>query len=66
MTVTIAARWRVTLGVQSLARVSLPPRPATPICVPDLAVMRRVRAELADERARWETEMYFSTIQRMY
>lgn len=66
MTLTIAARWRVTFGIQSRARMSLPRRAATPTHVPDLAAARRVRAELADDRARWEAEMYLSTIRRMF
>lgn len=69
MTLTIAARWRVTFAVQSLARVSLPPRAAAPPRVPDYAAYAaalRTRDELASERFRWETELYLSTMRRMY
>lgn len=66
MTLTIAARWRVTFAMQSLARVSLPPRTAAPARVPDVAAARRLQDELASERFRWETELYLSTMRRMY
>ncbi len=71
MTVTIAARWRVTLRVQSLARVTMPPPPPAPARThtvkPDLhrlADARRLHAELEEERHHWETNALFS-IRRM-
>ncbi len=67
MTVTIAARWRVTFRVQSLARVTMPPAPPAPTVNPDLhqlAEARRLHAELEEERHHWETNALF-TIRRM-
>lgn len=66
-TLTIADRWRVTFGVQSLARVSLPPSAAvpTPQRAPDRAAQLRAREEVARDRERWETELFLSAMRRM-
>jgi hypothetical protein len=72
MTLTIADRWSVTFRVQSLARVTMPPRPvAAPVArhTPDaneVVQMERVQHDLAAERARWETEAYFCGSRRMF
>ncbi|MHB8646410.1 MAG: hypothetical protein ACYDAR_11545 [Thermomicrobiales bacterium] len=58
MTLTIAARWRLTFRVQSLARVTMPA--TTPIAAPKrpdllaIAQARRLHDELEMERFRWE------------
>jgi hypothetical protein len=70
MTLTIADRWSVTFRVQSLARVMMPPQTAAPAAhEPDtagIAEMQRVRADLAADRERWETEAYFCGTRRMF
>jgi hypothetical protein len=69
MTLTIAARWRVTLRVQSLARVTFPsaaPKPAR--AKRDIAAMmeaQRFHIEMEEERRRWATEAML-TFPRMY
>jgi hypothetical protein len=68
MTLTIAARWRVTLKVQSLARVTFPaatPKPAR--AKPDLVAIveaQRFHAEMEELRHKWATEAMLSL--RMY
>ena len=71
MTLTIADRWFVTVRVQSLARVTMPPKAvaAPEARKPDgneMAQIERVRHDLAAERARWETEAYFCGSRRMF
>ena len=70
MTLTIADRWSVTFRVQSLARVMMPPQAAAPVAhepdTAEIANMRRVQADLAVERARWEQEAYFCGTRRMF
>ncbi len=67
MTLTIAARWRVTFRVQSLARVTMPPPPPAPARAPavkpelhQLAEARRLHAELEEERHNWEMNALFA------
>jgi hypothetical protein len=70
MTLTIADRWSVTLRVQSLARVTMPPKAPVPASrEPDaaaIAEMQQVQAELALDRARWEAEAFFCGTRRMF
>ncbi|GEM_PF-4672230 len=57
MTLTIAARWRVTFRVQSLARVTMPrtiPAPKRPDLLA-IAQAQRLHEELEEERLHWET-----------
>jgi hypothetical protein len=60
----------VTVRVQSLARVTMPPKPAAPASrTPDpaaIAERQQVRADLAIERAQWETEAIFCGARRMF
>jgi hypothetical protein len=70
MTMTIAARWRVTLRVQSLARVTYPvaPTATTKPRTPDLlaiAAASRLHDELETERQRWRDEATL-TFRRMF
>jgi hypothetical protein len=65
MTLTIAARWRVTFRVQSLARVTYPvmpaampkskPKPRTPDLVA-IAEANRLHEELETMRQHWQDE----------
>ena len=71
MTLTIADRWSVTFGVQSLARVTMPPQPAAPVApAADAAVTmvekQRLQSAIAADRVRWETEAYFCGARRMF
>lgn len=70
MTLTIADRWSVTFRVQSLARVTMPPKSAAPVAhepdTAEIAEMQRVQADLAAERARWETEAFYCGTRRMF
>lgn len=68
MTLTIAARWRVTLRVQSLARVTFPP--AAPPARPKrdlvaIAEAARFHEEMEDLRQQWATEAMLS-FRRMF
>jgi hypothetical protein len=69
MTLTIADRWSVTLRVHSLARVTLPPKAATPathaLDTAAMAARQQVHADLAAERAKWEAEAFFCGSRRM-
>lgn len=71
MTMTIAARWRVTFRVQSLARVTYPVVPAavtTKPRTPDLhaiAAANRLHDEMETERQRWRDEATL-TFRRMF
>jgi hypothetical protein len=70
MTMTIAARWRVTFRVQSLARVTYPvvPRATTKPRTPDLlaiAAANRLHDEMESERQRWRDEATL-TFRRMF
>ncbi len=69
MTLTIAARWRVTFRVQSLARVMMPPAaPSSAPKRPDLlAIMqaRQLHDALEAERFNWEARSMMS-YRRMY
>ncbi|HEY7907874.1 MAG TPA: hypothetical protein VIC60_03325 [Thermomicrobiales bacterium] len=62
MTMTIAARWRVTFRVQSLARVTYPTAPTgakRASRTPDLlaiAAANRLHDEMETERQQWRDE----------
>jgi len=64
MTLTIAARWRVTLRVQSLARVTFPPAAPKPARTkPDLVAIaeaQRFHGEMEELRDKWATEAMLS------
>jgi len=66
MTLTIAARWRVTFRVQSLARVTMPVKAPTPARTkkgPDLlaiAAARRMRDEQEARQIHWQTDTLIS------
>jgi hypothetical protein len=70
MTLTIADRWSVTFGVQSLARVTMPSQPAAPAAhAPEAVTMvekQRIQSAIAADRVRWETEAYFCGTRRMF
>ncbi len=65
MTLTIAARWRVTFRVQSLARVTMPAaRPVRTTRQPDLlaiAQARQLHEELEEMRIGWEMQALLSS-----
>jgi len=72
MNLTIAARWRVTFRVQSLARVTYPPAPAiavrSKVKNPDLlaiAEANRLHEEMETLRQRWHDEALM-TFRRMF
>ncbi len=64
MTLTIATRWRVTVRVQSLARLTLPP--AAVVAAPQrpdalaIAQARQMRNEREARQFRWEKEALLS------
>jgi len=71
MTMTIAARWRVTFRVQSLARVTYPTAPTAAKRAsrqPDLlaiAAANRLHEDLEAERQQWRDEATL-TFRRMF
>lgn len=67
MTLTIATRWRVTVRVQSLARVTMPRTAPAPKRSEALAVAqaRQLHAEMEAQRFAWEKEAMLC-VRRMY
>ncbi len=68
MTLTIAARWRVSFKVQSLARVTMPTtKPTTKPSVDLLRLLqaRNLREEMETMRYNWEKEALLS-FRRMF
>ncbi len=71
MTLTIAARWRVTFRVQSLARVTMPVKTLAPMGTkkgPDLLAIvqaRRMRDEQEARQIHWQTDTLISA-RRMF
>jgi hypothetical protein len=70
MTMTIAARWRVTFRVQSLARVTYPTAPAAKRAARTtdllaIAAANRLHDEMESERQRWRDEAIL-TFRRMF
>lgn len=67
MTLTVAARWRVTLRVQSLARVTFPPAAPPARTKPDLVAIaeaERFHREMEELRHKWATDAML-TLPRM-
>jgi hypothetical protein len=68
MTLTIAARWRVTFRVQSLARMTMPAIPPRAPRQPDLlaiAQAERLHNEMETMRDEWRCEALLS-FRRMF
>ena len=71
MTMTFAARWRVTFRVQSLARVSYPTKAAAPKKTPRtpdllaIAAANQLHTEMETMRQQWRDEANL-TFRRMF